>query len=881
MKKLVLLSFLLYSLVISAFGQVNSFQKYTIDCQSSGLQVALDFNTDKLIQDKLLFANGMDSARFVFSFLTVDHGYFAVHIRHPSYGNLYWKVNEDREITLSSHYSDPEHHFRLVYEKSKDAYYIESRKFKGQVLDVFGNSKQVGAKITLYGKVGSPNQFFKIVRFEDPEVNVLFEAKTGTCTEKIATTLGRGKVHTTEVPNAPKYDSIYVKDTSSWFVYVNDTIGQKGQWESDFITLTNNAGGCSTSGGNEIYLDGRFLRAFGSIELDEVVKEIMSNYYPNRDAQGNYKPLKKGGAHLITIKSKTGRTFYMPIAIVDVPFISGVLGTTTTPEVPKFILHDPPGDGSFATLSQDEEVCYGEASSLQTDNGGEFEISARIGVQGSMGLIVETEYEAYAEVSAGLEMGARINEDFTMETCLKATQEYNTSSDDRVIGSSGDLYIGISQEIAYGIQGVLGYNYGEDRFFYNEPQFVTVPIKTNTQFIWTESYLLERISEEIDNYLDSTKTDIERETAYDQALLMANFYSINVTNKSVAELIYNRTFDAASGPLTVSEALSTSETASYSSAMYINANAAVEIGAYIGGSGGSGKAKVFMNHEIGESNSSSKTITNTISYTIDDDDEETDVINVLIKEDPVFGTPIFELDAANSRTSCPYEGGYQIDQPDLSIKVEGASSYTDTAVSTGVDADKIASFRLRIENKSDFARDYVLKSDATYITESTRITLNGTTLHTNGDQTLYSLEPGQVVEPLIDVFKGNPNTTNHHGPIPLILSSDCDGNHDIESVVWLEVFFEDVTSVYNQTNPQLAFDLFPNPADDNVVFQFDKLKASSKIQIFNLMGHLVYSKELKVGQEAHKFSVENWKPGLYNAKMSNDLGFNINRLIVK
>ena len=75
-----------------------------------------------------------------------------------------------------------------------------------------------------------------------------------------------------------------------------------------------------------------------------------------------------------------------------------------------------------------------------------------------------------------------------------------------------------------------------------------------------------------------------------------------------------------------------------------------------------------------------------------------------IVRDPVYGTPIFLLDSAQSKSSCPYEGGVRIDQPELKI----VGQVSDTISIPNITLGTPGSFQVQVCNTSLSERTYRL-----------------------------------------------------------------------------------------------------------------------------------------------------------------------------
>jgi hypothetical protein len=127
-----------------------------------------------------------------------------------------------------------------------------------------------------------------------------------------------------------------------------------------------------------------------------------------------------------------------------------------------------------------------------------------------------------------------------------------------------------------------------------------------------------------------------------------------------------------------------------------------------GGSGVEGGVNFKTKKTLGQSVSNSNSSTTSISYNLIDDSGNpnilgtSDFIKIKIVKDPTYGTPIFLVDSANSKTSCPYEGGLLRDQPSLEINGSSSPIITMPDISLGGSGN----FRIKVCNNSKEIRGY-------------------------------------------------------------------------------------------------------------------------------------------------------------------------------
>ncbi|MGV3637029.1 MAG: hypothetical protein ACO1NQ_05210, partial [Flavobacteriales bacterium] len=91
---------------------------------------------------------------------------------------------------------------------------------------------------------------------------------------------------------------------------------------------------------------------------------------------------------------------------------TNVLGYYNTPALPLYILRDPPGDASFASITTTNGVCVGETRSVTTGNTQNGYFKARIGVSFTLGFVMTVPVEIYGEVGADISASQSETENF-------------------------------------------------------------------------------------------------------------------------------------------------------------------------------------------------------------------------------------------------------------------------------------------------------------------------------------------------------------------------------------------------------------------------------------------------------------------------------------
>ncbi len=97
---------------------------------------------------------------------------------------------------------------------------------------------------------------------------------------------------------------------------------------------------------------------------------------------------------------------------------------------------------------------------------------------------------------------------------------------------------------------------------------------------------------------------------------------------------------------------------------------------------------------------------------------------------------------------------------------------------------------------------------------------------------------------------------------------EYDENVSDHRPVALKLAIDSNLGLQHTVTNSLRFTSYPNPASSNMVFNFNPSQTNTHIQIVDIMGHLVYSKNLTNGQSKEVFNVESLSNGIYVAKLT-------------
>lgn len=369
--------------------------------------------------------------------------------------------------------------------------------------------------------------------------------------------------------------------------------------------------------------------------------------------------------------------------------------TTVSPEVPLMILRDPPGDGSYSYLEQNQssEMSIG----FSALSGGSVNVwsKAKVGAAFSTEFFgVGIESSAWGELSGSTTVDA-YNVSQT-EAVMKITNgtrfETSSENDPNVMGEGGDIYIGAALNIHYALTDIVEYNETTCMVEQSVEVIMGSDIKEETQFRYTDYFIRTAVIPDLE-LLMSLSTDQDEIDDYQNQIAMWNqTLELNYNLKERATDIDTFPTDISWSGATNSE-LFTETSSSYTSSFEFFADMETEIAAEAGyevaGSGASGGVSVKLRVELGESSSSTNMLQRKTGFVLSDSDPD-DGFNTLVKMCPTYNTPTFENIAGF--TSCPREEGtLPIDFPYLEV---------DNPVQLVMNASGSAGFNFELTNLS-------------------------------------------------------------------------------------------------------------------------------------------------------------------------------------
>jgi len=556
--------------------------------------------------------------------------------------------------------------------------------------------------------------------------------------------------------------------------------------------------------------------------------------------------------------------------------------TTQAPAAVQMILIDPPGDASYSYMENTTTNCHGYKVEVATDESAGVYATAKIGVAGSAGFLIESSSEVYAELSGGITMGRQQVNTNEHQVCFTTTSSFQTDDDNgSLTGSSGDIFIGKSITYAYGIYREFkldGCDYTIENTLMLAP---AVTADSTNSFIYSEYHIKNSIIPNLQTEIDGLAVGSAAwELANDQMEMWVQAIDQNDAIKAAAvasQSPVNTYGYGVGGTQEFTESISTTDMSSMYMNLYIDAYVGAEIGADVGGSGATAGFKVRTRIDRGTTGSSSTTSTNTLKAHFEDNTVGDDYL-VKVYEDRVYGTPIYVLDPINSKTSCPYEGGIQRDQPKV-IFTDGSQSMTINDIPSGTPA----TFTINICNDSDEPRTYYFKGNASTNLSGADVEGFGNDLFsTNDDGVEFLNVPANdcLQDAIISLTQANTTILDYEN-IELSLYVLCQPATDpISSTITLNAHFEEPTAVGDLENV-ISMEVFPNPNQGQFNIKLNGNNNDGQLILTDIMGRKIYEKTIVKGIDLIEINQKNLPQGVCFLSFVTDKHQTIRKIIIE
>lgn len=461
--------------------------------------------------------------------------------------------------------------------------------------------------------------------------------------------------------------------------------------------------------------------------------------------------------------------------------------TTVSPEIPFMILRDPPGDQSFSTweTSETRETATRFYAAVGAEATAWAEV--KVGAKFNAGIGYEVITDIWGSVRGSVTVSGRVNNATEVIMTNTTSRSISTASDEDVIGTPGDVFIGAAINLIYAVAFELSYNPATCSLAVVK-KLVVAPDGFATEYIYTEDHIRNSVIPSLMMLRDNPAgTDSVKTRAANSIKVWEQTLAMNELQKAKAAFDKNISFDGAVGAITETTTTTATKSGTIEFDLGINAEVAVELGLDIGGTGVSGGVSVGFKMETGGSRTGTTIKSTTIGYTLDDNNIG-DFYSVNIKKDLVYGTPVFEVVAAN--TSCPFEPG-TLPRDEMQVVVP-------EPVKRDVDPNGEAEFILKIGNNSQSLEQRTYS--VTFLQESNP---NGAVVTIGGSPAVnpvsYTIDFLGEVNLLVKVKRGASNVFSYEG-LKFRVTDACGGG--IEKIATISAFFTSTCSPIELTQPE-------------------------------------------------------------------------------
>ena len=558
---------------------------------------------------------------------------------------------------------------------------------------------------------------------------------------------------------------------------------------------------------------------------------------------------------------QVGTWVVIPIAVLG-PTSTSVdsLGTVLEPQIPYLILHAPPGDGSTSSFQSTQTTCQEVSSTYASDESLSANLAVKLGVKGSIGFINTVDYEFSVTMSAEGTAGDLSIQSSSDQTCVTIGQGFSTSA---LPGSegNGDVFIGYGITLAYGVYEYLEVdpNTCSTRL---DTGLIYAPTGDVVKFAYTKTAILSDIDSlqvKVDNTALSVKTRNDAQNQIDvwNQVLALNDENINNPNNELLDVINF----SAGAPNFQESGITVAETNTIEVEHYVEGAVGLQTVLEIGGSGVSGGFEYRTSRKFGQTQNASEENSTLVRYDLNDDDEG-DVFKLEVVRDPMYGTPVFRIQDG-TQTSCPYQGGYQRDQPRL--KHTGIEN--DHILLEGNAVGESASFFVDLCNESNEPRTYYLKLKATSNLNGAVVSAAGVPLNGNDQGQSFEIPGNSCIEDLVvEVSMLSANSSPVYPDLEIYLYADC--QESIQSSVFASVYFGNATSVDEVENSNISkFSVSPNPSSGVINLTFDLLESAPvRFEVYDLLGRLQMERfegVLPIGSNLQKLDLQQLAAGVY------------------
>ncbi len=553
----------------------------------------------------------------------------------------------------------------------------------------------------------------------------------------------------------------------------------------------------------------------------------------------------------------------VPITVlgrIDVGNPIGILDTIQEPQLPYLVLHAPPGDESSSEFQSNKTTCRNFETTVEQGNSSSANLAVKLGVAGSAGIFITTEFEFSVTMSAGLTAGNMNVVTTDNQTCVTVGEGFAT---DALTGpdGDGDVFIGYGTDYVVGLYDVRVVQPGACESTLDKA-LVYAPIGLPRKFIYTKA-AIEADIENLQAIVANSAANGPRisNNAQNQIDVWNQVLAMNVENiNNPDNVVLDPTSFSGSTTSYNETSITVVETNTINYQNYIDVTAGLEAVIEVGGSGVTGGYEFNGSKRYGQTQGQSDEASKLVKYTLNDDDSG-DIFNLQVVRDPMFGTPIFKIDGG-TKSSCPYQGGYQRDQPKLTF-LDDSDNLTLEDIPDGTTAD----FQIKICNASSEERDYFLKGNAGSNLNGAIVEGFGNNLFSTNDNGVeFQNVPagGCLTDATVSIHQPNMSSIQDFENIELKLYPLCEGaNGPISSSIFLTAHFVSPDGLSEIEKNSRMMTVSPNPSNGQFTIRFENGVEAGQLRITDLTGKVIFQRDLKIGETSLEVNEAIFASGLY------------------
>ena len=438
--------------------------------------------------------------------------------------------------------------------------------------------------------------------------------------------------------------------------------------------------------------------------------------------------------------------------------------TSSTPETPLFILRDPPGDASYATLERGSSYCYSTNRTVTNNLSQEANLAVTIGgttVIG-LGLAVQSTVKATITTAGG---GSQVwTNSSNSSNCITTTKVISTSANDQVIGSrdGGDVYVGITENVTYGTADELNFNFTTGNFTLT-PRLTINDVRMKSDFVYSEYHIINDVIPSL-QLLGSQTIAINPNRKADSvaAVMWKKYVAQNKADKG--NLIKSISFDAGA---VYDETISTETGSGWSESFDGSGWVSAGIGAELDFMGGfQGGVTIRNDHTTSNAVDNQTTNNVTINYHLEDDDSGDNFFVNIHKANRWTESYIFDIAAGES--SCPWEYG-------TLPRAEPTISSVDGTSKANIPANAAAVYEISLGNVSptNEGQSYEISLDPASNPLGAVVKIGGQVIT---QPISYSVPSGESVRILVTIERANSTAAYIYDDIKILLSAPCEAS---------------------------------------------------------------------------------------------------------